>query len=146
MQWYLTINPNREIRIRKKVSPQWELKYTRTIKETQSTGVRSERDEKITEEKFDQLFYYTSDLRILKTRYYIPLEWWLIAELDVFWKNDFTVEVEFKDDESMKSFVPPSRFWQEVTGQKEYDNAQRAIRRWWEAIEERTTWNLKKEG
>ena len=66
---------------------------------------------------------------ITKTRYRIPLgaEYGgLVAELDVF-SGKFTgmmlVEVEFPDEETAGSFVPPDWFGEDVTFSEKYHNS-----------------------
>ena len=76
-----------------------------------------------------ELFYflggdYDKDT-VYKTRYYIPLEDGLIAELDIYEKDLtglVTVEVEFETEEEMNSFVPPTWFGREVTYEKGFKN------------------------
>ena len=63
---------------------------------------------------------------ISKTRYLIPLDKGLTAELDIF-DAPFAplrfVEVEFDSEEDAASFVPPEWFGEEVTFDKNYSNS-----------------------
>lgn len=62
---------------------------------------------------------------IKKTRYLIPLHNGLNAELDVFHEKLeglVFLEVEFPDEKSAKSFVPPSWFGLDVSFDKRYKN------------------------
>lgn len=67
-----------------------------------------------------------SDYNIIrKTRYLIPLEDNLTAELDVFHEileGLIFLEVEFTDELSAKNFIPPSWFGQDVTLNDSYKN------------------------
>lgn len=62
---------------------------------------------------------------IRKTRYLIPLEDNLIAELDVFHgilESLIFIEVEFPDEDSAKNFIPPSWFGGDVSLNDSYKN------------------------
>ena len=63
---------------------------------------------------------------ISKTRYLIPLEDGLTAELDRFHSPDSTLlmaEVEFSSEEQAESFTPPDWFGEEVTQDRRYHNS-----------------------
>lgn len=64
---------------------------------------------------------------IKKTRYLIPLEHGLTAELDVF-EGELApltlVEVEFSSEEEANAFVPPAWFGEDVTFDARYHNSQ----------------------
>ena len=62
---------------------------------------------------------------IEKTRYLIPLDGNLTAELDIFngiLKGLIIVEVEFSDQNEAKKFIPPSWFGEDVTFDKRFRN------------------------
>ena len=63
---------------------------------------------------------------ISKTRYLIPLEDGLTAELDRFHSPDSTLlmaEVEFSSEEQAEGFTPPDWFGEEVTQDRRYHNS-----------------------
>lgn len=63
---------------------------------------------------------------ISKTRYLIPLEDGLTAELDQFHSPDAALlmaEVEFSSEEQAESFTPPDWFGEEVTQDRRYHNS-----------------------
>lgn len=63
---------------------------------------------------------------ITKTRYRIPLENSLVAELDIFdgiLKGIVMAEVEFESIEAAKSFAPPDWFGEDVTNDVRYHNS-----------------------
>ncbi len=71
----------------------------------------------LTEEEFNKLWPLTEKF-LEKSRYYIPLEDNLTAELDIFQgklAGLVLVEVEFKSAEQMESFKPPDWFGKDVT-------------------------------
>lgn len=71
----------------------------------------------LTKEEFDKLFVLT-EKSLQKTRYLIPLENNLTAELDVFEQelNGLSwVEVEFISEEEMNSFKKPNWFGKDIT-------------------------------
>lgn len=127
-QWYLAINSSNEVRIRKSQKSDGTMSYTRTIKDGYAIGINKEKESEISQEKFDYLFQFTSKQIVSKRRYYIPLSNWLTVELDIFPDEKPIAEVEFPSKEAMDSFVPPIRFGEEVTGDKYYKNANRALR------------------
>lgn len=62
---------------------------------------------------------------IEKTRYLIPLDNNLIAELDVFHKQLeglIVIEVEFLDEKTAENFIPPSWFAEDVTFDDRFKN------------------------
>lgn len=71
----------------------------------------------LTQFEFNQLWILV-DRSLEKTRYLIPLENDLIAELNIY-EGDLVglsqVEVEFKSTEQMNQFVPPDWFGKDIT-------------------------------
>ena len=51
-----------------------------------------------------------------------------MIELDEFKNQDqkYLAEVEFLNNDDAKKFIPPERFWEEVTWDKKYENAELA--------------------
>ena len=101
-QGYLNTNP--VVRIRKENDD-----YVLTYK---GSGLlsRSEYNLPLNEESFEHLLKKCDGIIISKSRYKIPLENGLIAELDIF-KGDLDslklVEVEFGSVEEANNFIPP---------------------------------------
>lgn len=80
----------------------------------------------LNKEAFDHLLKKCDGIIISKSRYKIPLENNLIAELDIF-KGDLDnlklVEVEFKSVEEANNFTPPEWFGEDVTTDGRYHNS-----------------------
>lgn len=88
--------------------------------------VREEYNLPLTEEAYEHLAGKTDGLLIEKTRYLIPLEGHLTAELDVFegcLAPLTLVEVEFDSVEEAKAFTPPEWFGEDVTESGKYHNS-----------------------
>lgn len=79
----------------------------------------------LTEQAYLHLKDKADNNMIEKTRYIIPLEKGLKAELDIFegkLSGLYFVEVEFPDEETSKSFNPPDWFAEDVSFDKRYRN------------------------
>ena len=117
-QGYLNTNP--VVRIRKENDD-----YVLTYK---GSGLlsRSEYNLPLNEESFEHLLKKCDGIIISKSRYKIPLENGLIAELDIF-KGDLDslklVEVEFGSVEEANNFIPPEWFGKDVTTDGRYHNS-----------------------
>ena len=88
--------------------------------------VREEYNLPLTKEAYAHLLPKIDGLLISKTRYLIPLEGGLTAELDVFEKDLsplVLVEVEFQSTEAANAFVPPAWFGEDVTCDGRYHNS-----------------------
>ena len=86
---------------------------------------REEYNLPLTEAAYRHLLPKADGILIQKTRYEIPLEGGLTAEMDLFegaHKGLMLVEVEFPSMESAMSFVPPDWFGEDVTMSGEYQN------------------------
>lgn len=117
-QGYLCTSP--VVRIRKSND-----KYTLTYK-GEGLMAREEYNLPLTKESYNQLSSKIDGILIEKTRYLIPLENNLTAELDVFHgKLDslMLVEVEFNSIEAANAFIPPSWFGEDVTFSNKYHNS-----------------------
>lgn len=116
-QAYLSFVP--EIRIRKK-----DGRYLLTEK-GEGALARSEEEREISASDFAARKAGRISNPIEKTRYRIPLEGGLTAELDVF-SGKLTglclVEVEFSSYEAAEGFLPPGWFGDEVTYIKKFKN------------------------
>ncbi len=88
--------------------------------------VREEYNLPLTKEAFLHLLSKIDGLLIAKTRYLIPLDDHLTAELDVFEKDlaPLTlVEVEFDSVEEAEAFTAPDWFGEDVTNSGNYHNS-----------------------
>lgn len=88
--------------------------------------VREEYNLPLTKEAYDHLRPKIDGLLIAKTRYLIPLDGKLTAELDVF-EEDLSgltiVEVEFDSIEEANTFTAPDWFGEDVTNSGKYHNS-----------------------
>lgn len=100
-----------------------------TIK-SKGAVIREEHEMRISEAEFKSLLNKIEGNPIEKTRYLIPLENGLIAELDIFFGNLApltTVEVEFPSPEASINFTPPSWFGSEISLDHRYKNNNLAL-------------------
>jgi CYTH domain-containing protein len=125
-QGYLCHNPT--IRIRKSNE-----EYILTYKSKQGIGKRKKGDANVNQEielpltrsAYEELLPKTDHNLITKTRYLIPLEGGLTAELDIFeglLSGLVLVEVEFADEQASREFVPPEWFGTELSLDKRFSN------------------------
>lgn len=80
----------------------------------------------LTRKEYDILDKAAGSRRLYKTRYKIPLENGLIAELDIFeeaLQGFMKVEVEFVNDLDRANFQPPVWFGREITNQDWQQNS-----------------------
>lgn len=90
-----------------------------------STIVNEEIEAALTKEAFEHLREKTDGYMISKTRYIVPLENGLKAELDIFHgrlEGLCFVEVEFPDVETADGFSAPDWFGENVSADKHYSN------------------------
>lgn len=88
--------------------------------------VREEYNLPLTEEAYTHLRPKIDGLLISKTRYLIPLDDKLTAELDIFeedLKGLVIVEVEFDSVEEANAFTSPDWFGEDVTNSGKYHNS-----------------------
>src|SRR5437763_1420173 len=100
-----------------------------TIKNRAAGAERVEVEIPIEPEQFDALWPLTEGRRIVKDRHPLPLPDGLTAEYDVYQEKLAgleVIEVEFKDVDQARGFVPPAWFGREITGDPKYSNAQLA--------------------
>ena len=79
----------------------------------------------LTKTSYEELRQKTDHNIIRKSRYKIPIDKGLVAELDVFHEKLeglIFVEVEFPNEEEAKKFIPPPCFGEDVTFDKRYKN------------------------
>lgn len=87
---------------------------------------REETELALTEEAYQKLLTKTEGNVISKTRYNIPESDNLVIELDIFhgqFEGIYLAEVEFPDEETALSYVPPMWFGREVTNETTFHNS-----------------------
>ena len=87
---------------------------------------RSEYNLPLGKEGYEHMLKKADGNVITKTRYFIPLENALTAELDVFegmFEGLVFVEVEFESVDEANAFVPPEWFDEDVTDDRRYHNS-----------------------
>ena len=117
-QGYLNIDP--VVRIRRSND-----EYFLTVK-GQGMMVREEHELPISEAAYEHMLVKIDGNLIAKTRYLVPLEDGLTAELDIFEGNLAPlrlVEVEFDSVEKANAFTPPEWFGEDVTNSGKYHNS-----------------------
>lgn len=117
-QGYLNTDP--VIRIRKD-NDNHELTY-----KSKGLMVREEYNLPLTKEAYGHLLSKIDGRLIKKRRYMLPLGEGLTAELDIF-EGELAplilAEVEFPDEDSAFSFIPPDWFGEDVTFSGKYHNS-----------------------
>ena len=124
-QGYLAIDPaGSEVRIRRK-----DDETLMTVK----IGIgliRGEEEFAIDRERFERLWPMTEGRQVVKTRYFVPLEHGLTAEVDVY-EGDLdglvTGEVEFPDADTAIAFEAPAWLGRDVTEDPRYANQKLAV-------------------
>ena len=118
-QGYLAIGTDGvQVRLRR-AGPKLSLTYKRN-----QENAREEREVALTPEQFDVLWPATSDRRLSKTRYDIPLGD-LVVEIDVYsgrHEGLIVAEVEFSDEEAARVFAPPPWLGEDVSHDPRYSN------------------------
>lgn len=122
IQGYISIDPT--IRLRKSND-----EYNLTFK-SKGHLKREEMEFPLTKEQFENLWSKVESSTINKSRYNIPLENDLIAELDIYHEGLdglLTVEVEFDSEKDSERFIPPQWFGKDVTHDSRYKNSNIAV-------------------
>lgn len=121
-QGYICTNP--VIRIRKS-----DDEYYLTYK-GKGLMAREEYNLPLTQEGYEHMLPKIDGRLIEKSRYLIPLDGKLTAELDIF-EGDLApliiVEVEFDSLDAANSFIPPEWFGEDVTESRKYHNSNLAL-------------------
>lgn len=121
-QGYLCTNP--VVRVRKS-----DNEYYMTYKGSGMLA-REEYNLPLNEEAYNKLVKKIDGRLIEKTRYLIPLDGGLVAELDIFEGVMYPlqmVEVEFESIEAARAFVAPKWFGEDVTDNPKYHNSNMSI-------------------
>lgn len=121
-QGYICTNP--VVRIRKS-----DDEYYLTYK-GKGLMAREEYNLPLTQEGYEHMLPKIDGRLIEKSRYLIPLDGELTAELDIF-EGDLApliiVEVEFDSLDAANSFIPPEWFGEDVTESRKYHNSNLAL-------------------
>jgi adenylate cyclase len=124
-QGYIALDPNgTEVRVRRRADDR-----TMTIKSGNGL-VRTEQESELDPDRFDALWPLTDGRRVVKTRYLVPLDGGLTAEVDVYedaLDGLVTAEVEFGDEQASDAFEAPAWLGDEVTGDGRYANKSLAV-------------------
>ena len=99
-------------------------KHVLTVK-TGAGLARGEEEVDLAAADFDRLWPLTEGRRVVKTRYLVPLDGGLTAEVDVYeggLDGLLTAEVEFADEAAAHAFAAPAWMGEDVTGDKRYAN------------------------
>jgi CYTH domain-containing protein len=124
-QGYLAIDPaGSEVRVRRK-----DGKTLMTVKSGIGL-VRAEEEFAVDPERFERLWPLTEGRQVVKTRYLVPLDGGLTAEVDDYegaLAGLLTAEVEFADVASAQAFQPPAWMGEDVTGDPRYVNRTLAV-------------------
>src|SRR3954447_5521058 len=124
-QGYLALDPaGAEVRVRRKGS-----KHMLTVK-TGAGLARGEEEVALDAADFDRLWPLTEGRRVVKTRYLVPLDGGLTAEVDVYdeaLRGLLTAEVEFPSEDAARAWASPAWVGPEVTGDARYANRELAV-------------------
>lgn len=108
--------------------------YILTVKEkvrTESTAIHNREEEfALSKGSYLRLSGKCEGRAVVKTRYRVPLDCGLTAELDIFHGDHeglCLVEVEFPDTATANAFVPPSWFGEDVSLDPRYRNSYLAL-------------------
>ena len=124
VQGYLCIKPT--VRIRKE-NDNYTLNYKwKNNKMTEQKAIQNiEYEMPLTKENYEHLLKKVDNNIIIKTRYKMPINENLTAEVDVFHGNLeglIFAEVEFPNIEVAENFIKPSWLGEDVSFDKRYDN------------------------
>jgi CYTH domain-containing protein len=112
---------NPTIRIRKITRENSEEFYHTVKYQLSQINEREEIEQKISKERYERIFKVIDKKPVIKERIIIDIGNDLIAEVDKFKDvNEIIVEVEFPDVETMKNFVKPDWFGDEIKTNKSF--------------------------
>lgn len=119
-QGYLAIDPaGSEVRVRRK-----DDETLMTVKSGIGL-VRGEEEFEIDPDRFERLWAMTDGRQVSKTRYLVPLDGGLTAEVDLYHgalEGLVTAEIEFPDEASALAYTAPEWLGEDVTGDARYAN------------------------
>lgn len=124
-QGYLCTNP--VVRIRKS-NQDYILTYKscRGLQQDHTMRINREEELPLSREGYYHLREKADGHMIQKTRYLIPLPDGHLGELDVFegvLQGLSLIEVEFRDEQDARAFIPPDWFGENVSGDNRYSNS-----------------------
>ncbi len=123
-QGYLAYADGVEVRLRRE-----EDRHLLTVKRGHGE-VREEVEFPLDPRVFEALWPVTESRRLGKTRYLVPLEEGLEAEVDLYegeLAGLVTAEVEFGSERQSRSFQPPAWLGEEISGDRRYSNQSLAL-------------------
>ncbi|MFN8162876.1 MAG: CYTH domain-containing protein [Solirubrobacterales bacterium] len=123
-QGYLALAEGVEVRLRSA-----DDRRLLTVKQGDG-AVREEVEIGLDEAQFRALWPLAQPRRLAKTRYRVPLEAGLEAEIDAYeegLEGLLVAEVEFGSEEASRDFSPPPWLGQEITGDPRYANRRLAV-------------------
>lgn len=126
-QGYLCKNP--VVRIRKSNEDYiltYKSKFGLAMNRESGARINNEVEVPLNEQGYNHLKDKIDNYLIEKTRYIIPINDDLKAELDVFsgrLEGLVFLEVEFSNEEEAKNFIPPSWFGEDVSFDRHYSNS-----------------------
>ena len=123
-QGYLAVDGDVEVRVRRKGA-----RHVLTVK-SGSGRVRVEEELDIDDRRFTSLWPLTEGRRVSKTRYRVPVQDGLTAEVDVYdgeLAGLVVAEIEFDSAEAGDAFSAPEWLGREVTDDSRYGNRTLAV-------------------
>jgi CYTH domain-containing protein len=87
--------------------------------------VRGEEEFAIEADRFERLWAMTAGRQVSKTRYFVPLDDGLTAEVDLYdgeLAGLVTAEIEFPDEQTALAYEAPEWLGRDVTGDVRYSN------------------------
>ena len=124
-QGYLALDPaGAEVRVRRK-----DEETLMTVKIGIGL-VRGEEEFEIDADRFERLWAMTDGRQVSKTRYFVPLEDGLTAEIDLYdgaLNGLVTAEIEFPDVATALAYRAPAWLGRDVTGDVRYNNRTLAV-------------------
>jgi adenylate cyclase len=123
-QGYVALSEEDEVRLRSA-----DDRRLLTVKRGEG-AVREEVEIGLDQAQFQALWPLTEARRLRKTRYRVPLEGGLEAEVDAYeggLDGLLVAEVEFDSQEQSRDFEPPPWFGGEITGDPRYSNRRLAV-------------------
>lgn len=129
VQTYLSVKKEEEIRIRKRGINN-NYTYYKTYKKKISDVTRIEKEQKISEDEYNELLNSKKKLvQITKTRYcFVYKNQYFELDIYPFWDNEATMEIELSDVNQNIEFPPFIEIIKEISGNKQYSNSKLAVK------------------